>query len=77
MKITAEQFRTRTETILKTSKRSHEEMTKLANDASYVEAIAELREHDPVLADLCRDVDLSATSPLLRVIKYLSNKMEC
>ncbi len=77
MKISPEQFKTRVESILKTSKQSHEQITKLANDPTYIKAIEELREHDPVLAELCRDTDLSAMSPLLRVIKYLGNKMEC
>jgi len=76
-KITREQFRLRIEAILKTSKKSHEVYSALRIDPEYVAGIAELEEHDPVLAQLCREADTSVVEPLLKIIKYLGSKLEC
>ena len=37
---------------------------------------AEIREHDPVLADLAKNVDFASVEPLKNVIAYLEKKLE-
>lgn len=74
--MTKKEFNVRTSTILKHLQQTAERYKSSASDEIYHKELAGIAEHDPALAEMCRDLETSYLASLDRIIRHISTRVE-
>lgn len=74
--MTKKEFNVRTSNILKHLQHTAERCKASASDEIYNKELDGIAEHDPALAEMCRDLETSYLASLDRIIRHISTRVE-